>query len=151
MYCKEYVAHYLRRVYPYHKFEEFVQFPPSSIVRHTFLNTLEKKFHPSSDYNVKVFPAKVQIVIRVNDLSQYGVSVKPALHYHINSVFEEKIKNELFFIITKMRDEVNGLSLRDAILAYQKMYNFKEETFSYEAIAQSYQRCKPKIFYKNSA
>lgn len=142
MHCKSYVAHYLRRVYPHRVHAQVVHFPPSSLVRQNFLNALSKTFHPSSSYNVAVFSEKVEILIRINDFSQFGHSVAPAMQYHINGIFEEKLKNDLYFIITSLRSARFDMTLKKAIEHYQELYGFTEETYPSDTIAQAYYRAK---------
>jgi hypothetical protein len=138
VFCKPYVAQYLRSYYPHPTNSQIVKLPRKSILQQTFLNALCKNFHRSSDYNLKVFTEKVEFAVRKNDLHQHGHTISIAQHYHINAVFEEKLKNELFYIITSIRS--HGQSLKQAIHHYQMFCGFTEELFSYEAIAKAYQR-----------
>lgn len=131
-------------MYPHQSQSNLVHFPPSSLVRHNFLNALNKQFHPSSSFKIANFTHQVEILIRTNDLFQYGHTIDPTKHYHINAIFEEKLKNDLYFIITTLRSSKYGMPLNQAIEHYRDLYGFTEEIFAYEAIAQAYHRAKIK-------
>lgn len=141
LHCKSYVKAYLENNYAKNG---IVRLPRRSMLVDLFKNTLEKKYHPSSDYNKKEYPKQVEISIRINDLSQHGNSIKPSQQTHFNKIIEAKIKQELFVIYTMLRFQ--GHKPKQALLLTQKQLNFDEQTFSSENLSMVIYRLKNDMY-----
>lgn len=142
--CKPYVAQWLTDQYG-----SPVRLPHKTNFRKQFLATLCKQFYPRGDYNKATFTAQVDVWLNKDDIQQHGFSVSLALQNEIHSVIEEQLKNQLFIFIHAQ--VIGGYSVNHAVRSYQQVMGFSEETFSFDAIRQSYFRRKKeytKIFRK---
>lgn len=141
LHCKPYVKAYLENKYAVNG---IVKLPRRSMLLDVFKNTLEKTYHPSSNYNKKEYPCTIEIQIRVNDLSQHGISIKPAQQTHFNKIIEAKIKQELFIIYTMLRFQ--GQKPMVALATAQKQLGFEESVFSVESINIAIYRQKKDMY-----
>ena len=134
--CKSYVAHYLRTKYLLHG--NVIELPRKSHVRNLFLACLEKNFTESHHEKLTGYQDSVQIFVNDDILKKHGKKISPAFASLFNSVMEEKIKNEAFYIISIIRVKHNYTAAR-AILEFQAIYNFFD-SFSFSAIKADYYR-----------
>lgn len=64
--------------------------------------------------------------------------LQPNKQHLLNSVIEEVIKNEIFYLVTLYRSQ--ELSWKSAIYKCQTQMGFTEDTFSYHAIEEAYRK-----------
>lgn len=129
---KPFVKHYLIS-----RYGNPVNLPRKTMIRNIFLATLFKK-HPDY-YQIKIRRQKCHVDIKLSreEFSVHGSEVNPALGHHISSIFEEKIKMEMYFEVRSLVLNQN-MSVKDAILQWSKSHGYTEETFSFEAIRCAY-------------
>lgn len=144
--CKPYVKHYLTT-----RFGEPAQLPRKSQVKKLFLACIKKQFEPARAKFIAQLPATLEVKLSKHDLSQHGHTIDDQMMFFINGIFEEKIKNEMFFEVTQLRHN-NRMTLKSALITYQQQQGFTDETFPVEAIQAAYYRCLPenKIFPKTA-
>jgi len=135
--CKPYVKHYLVS-----RFGNPVKLPRKSQTKKLFLACIKKNFEPSRSQFIAQLPASLEIQLSKHDLSQHGHTIDSGMLFFINGIFEEKIKNEMFFEVTLLRSE-KKMTLKNAIAVYQQQHGFTNENFPVEAIQAAYYRCMP--------
>ena len=140
LHCKKYVKAYLENKYAK---DGVVKLDRRTLLHDLFLNAVGKKYHPTSDFNKKLYDAEVEISIRHNDLSQHGVSLKPSNQHHFNKIIEEKIKNEMFITITCCRFQ--GMPPGQAYYHTQRAFGFTDETFPLDSFKTVFYRMKEEL------
>lgn len=131
--CKKSTAYWLKR-----SFGNPVRFPHKSIVKHTFLNSLSKKFQPSDEKDLRQYPEAVEIFINQDDISTHGLHISAQLQHNLNRTIEDELKIGLHsYIFAHVR---RGMTVDKAVLLFQAEFGFKEEVFSSDAIRQAYFR-----------
>ena len=140
--CKSYVAFYLQQNYG-----SPVHLPRKSNLRYTFLACLQKQFWLCYQNQFKGLESTIEFKVNHQDLKIHGCALKPEMMYHINKIFEEKLKNEMFFEINQYHF-IEGLTVYDSIRMYQKRHGFTEEVFPFETIHRAYYDMRPKVELK---
>jgi hypothetical protein len=141
VHVKPYVKAYLLRNYAK---DGIVRFERKTKLHQSFLNVLNKHYHPTSEYNKKTYPEKVEVAIRYNDLFQHGISLSISQQHHFNGIIEEKIKNQMFILISACRFQ--GMLRKEAVYYVQKMMGFNETTYPADSINMAYDRQKKELF-----
>jgi hypothetical protein len=143
-YVKKYVAHYMYQTYGNPQDStQAIELSQDSLVFNIFKSALTKKWTPGLDKSVKTHLAKLEIKISKSIAQQHGHTINPSMCAYLSGVFEEKIKNELFYEISLMVNHLD-YNITQAIKAYQTKYNFTEEIFPFDTIKQAYYRkCTP--------
>jgi len=138
IYCKPYVAHYLKV-----KFKEdgkgYIDLPKSNLKQqiHSCLGT---KFYPSDTFKKKGFDTYIRIKLTGHEVTKFGHSVNICNHYYLNSLIEGHIKSELAVLISIWR--VDGLTWSQAIRKFQQKYGYTDEVFDFKTIERSYERSR---------
>ena len=130
--CKSYVAVYLQK-----NFGNPVRLPRKSNIRYAFLSCIQKQFENHYNNRVKILSNPVQVHLNEKDLRMHGSSVMPGMMYFVNKIFEEKIKNEMFFEINSYHF-IDKMSISEAIRKYQQVHGYDEEVFPFETIHRAY-------------
>lgn len=128
----------LTKIWLVKNFGNPVRFPRRSNAREIFLSCLEKKFHPKRDYDQESFSETIEVVINCNDVSEHGISLRPAVQYFINRHFENQINNQILIFVFSKRQL--GKTIASAVEEYQRAMNFTEEILSKQAILDRYKR-----------
>ena len=129
---KKHVAHYVKEHYG-----NPVKLPRKLQVRYNFLSCIQKEFEPASHNRVKLLSTTIEVHLNEKDLRQHGASVKPGMMFYINNLFEEQLRNEMFFTVNRLH-YVEGNSITGAIKAWMQQNGFDEETFPFATIHQAY-------------
>lgn len=137
IHCKPYVAHYLRLKYGIRN-SNVIDLKAKSNIRKMFLNCLSKNFTASDHQPRATLTDTVQIFLNDDLALQHGKELGLAFCAALNGIFEEKIKNEAFYIINLIRLKHN-MKPKEAILEFQSIYDFAD-TFSFAAIKADYYR-----------
>lgn len=129
---KPYVKHYLTS-----RYGNPVELPRKTMIRNLFLATLYKEFPNFQKERIKRQSCHVQIKLSREEAAIHGHELNPALGHHISSIFEEKIKMEMFFEVRSLVQEAK-LPVREAIQSWRQSHGYDEESFSFEAIRCAY-------------
>lgn len=132
-YCKRYTAYWLT-----HLFGSPVRFPHKSMAKRIFLTSLEKKYHPSREYDLRQYPEAVEVAMNINDHTIHGQSISLQFQHHINRTFEDDIKLHMHsFVFAHVK---KGMSIPKAIRLFRAEFGFTESVWSDEAIRSAYFR-----------
>lgn len=132
-YCKPYVKHWLEW-----QFGKQVELPRRSNLLKLVLNCLSKKYFRSGEYDLKQYPAKVEITVSQHDLTIYGNCISLQLQHNLNNLFESEIKTYLHTYI--YAHKLRGVTIGKAILLFQTQFGFADEIFPAETIRTAYFR-----------